>query len=71
MNVKLTQWNNFGDHDLVKVITNREYEYDEAKQNGAGIINNWYIIYPGQYIVEINEEFIAVIDEEKAKKILA
>lgn len=71
MNVKLTQWNKFGDHELVTQITNREFEYDEAKHEGAGVINKWDIIFPGQYIVEINEEYIGIISEKKAKIILA
>ena len=70
MDVKLTQWNKFGDHDLVKEITNKEFEYEEAKNEGAGAINQWFIIYPGQYIVEINGEFISVISTEKAEKII-
>lgn len=71
MQTKLTQWNKFGDHELVKEITNHEFEYQEAKHEGAGAINNWTIIYPGQYIVEINHEFIGVISKEKAQRILA
>jgi hypothetical protein len=70
MQTKLTQWNKFGDHELVKEITNQEFEYQEAKEEGAGVINKWTIIYPGQYIVEINNEFIGVISKEKAEKIL-
>ena len=71
MDIKLTQWNKLGDHDLVKEITTKEFEYEEAKNEGAGAINQWFIIYPGQYIVEINNEFISVISTEKAEKILS
>lgn len=71
MDVKLTQWNAFGDHDLVKEITNHEFEYQEAKSEGAGAINNWTIIYPGQYIVEINNVYIGTISSEKAQTILS
>lgn len=71
MNIQLTQWNKFGDHALVQEITNKEFEYEEAKSEGAGAINHWFLVYPGQYIVEINNEFISVITEEKAQRILA
>lgn len=69
MEAKITQWNKFGDHPLVKEINNHEFEYQEAKHEGAGSIN-WTIVYPGQYIVEINNEFIGVISKEKAQRIL-
>lgn len=69
MKVQLTQWNKLGDHPLVKEITNKEFEYQEAKQEGAGAINDWQIVYPTQFIVEINGEYIAVINKEKAEKI--
>ena len=70
MKVKLTEWNKLGDHPLVKEITNREFEYEEARQEGAGVINNWQLVYPSQFIVEINGEYIGVINKEKAEKIL-
>lgn len=70
METKLTQWNKFGDHKLVKKITNKEFGFQEAKSKGAGVIDNWTVIYPGEYIVEVNDEFIGVISEEKAKRIL-
>lgn len=66
---KLTQWKKLGDHPLVKEIENQEFEYQEAKYDGAVVINDYRIIYPGEYIVEINDEFVGIISEEKRNKI--
>jgi hypothetical protein len=70
MKVVLTQWNKFGDHPLVTNETCSEFEYEESKNEGCGFINTWTIVRPGQYIVEINNLFIGVISEDKAKKLL-
>lgn len=70
MNVKLTQWNKSGDSQLVSNKTDiKEFEYVEAMSNGYGFINNT-IVYPGDYIVEINNIFTAVVSKEKGKELL-
>lgn len=65
--LKLTQWKKMGDHPLVTQETCNEFEYTEAKLDGAGFIDIWTIVYPGNYILEINNKFITIIGEEKAK----
>ena len=70
MNVTLTKWEKFGDHPLVTDETSCEFEYEESKYEGCGFIDIWTIVRPGSYILEINGEFIAVIGEKKAQKIL-
>ncbi|MBC7473931.1 MAG: hypothetical protein H7263_06535 [Candidatus Sericytochromatia bacterium] len=69
MKVTLTQWNKIGDHPLVTLKCSAEFEYQEAKKDGAGFIESFTIVYPGQYIVEINGIYIGVISARKAKQI--
>lgn len=71
MQTKLTQWHKLGDHSLVKEITNQEYDYQESKYYGAAVIYDRVLIFPGQYIVEVNDIFVGVISEENGNKILS
>lgn len=71
MKTTLTQFNKPGDHKLIKEITNQEFEYQESKAYGAYAIFDRILIYPGQYIVEVNDIFVGVISEENAQKILS
>ena len=70
MDVKLTQWKKFGDHPLVKKSTVREFPYTELNNEGCGCINGFIIVRPNDYIVEINNVFISVIDEHTAKELI-
>ena len=69
MRVTLTQWNKMGDHPLVTLKCSAEFEYQEAKKEGAGFIESFTIVYPGQYIVQINGVYIGVISPQKAEQI--
>ena len=52
--ITLTQWNKFGDHPLVTDKTVKEFQYQEAKDKGYGFINNWIIVEPSNYLLEIH-----------------
>jgi len=67
--IKLTQWNTFGDHPLVTDKTCGEFEYQESKQEGCGFIDTWTIVRPGYYILEINGHFIQVLSPAKAREV--
>lgn len=69
MNVKLTQWNKIGDHPAVTLKCSAEFEYQEARKDGAGFIDIFTIVYPGNYVVEINGFFVGVISSSKAEQI--
>lgn len=71
MQTTLTQWHKLGDHPLVTEITNQEFDYQESKAYGAAAINNRILVYPGQYIVEVNNIFVGVISKETGEKILS
>jgi hypothetical protein len=70
MNVKLTQWKKIGDHPLVKENSCREFEYEEAASEGCGFINTFTIVYPGSYIVEVNDMYVGIVSEVKGRVIL-
>lgn len=70
LKTKLTKWEKSGDHPLVRMEnTINEYEYTEAAAQGAGFINQWTIVYPGEYILEMNDIFTAVLPAEKIAEI--
>lgn len=70
MQPKLTQWNKMGDHPLVKDNICQEFEYLEAQAIGCGFINTFIIVYPTDYIVEINNIYVGVIKQQIAELIL-
>jgi len=69
--IKVTQWFALGDHPLVTDETSHEFEFQEAKNEGAGFINKWTIVYPGMYILEINNQFITVLTQQRLNEIFA
>jgi hypothetical protein len=69
MQFQFTKWNQFGDHPLVKKNECHEFEYIEAENEGCGFINTFTIVHPGDYILEINHIFVAVISSQKYDKI--
>ena len=70
MHVKLTQWNKMGDHPLVSAEHCKEFEFMECAREGCGFINNFTIVHPNDYIVEINDVYVAVIGPVRAKEIM-
>ncbi len=70
MNIKFTQWNQFGDHPLVQKNTCHEFEYEESAREGCGFINVFQIVRPGNYILEINNVFVGIIPEKKYQEII-
>jgi hypothetical protein len=70
MDVKLTQWNKHGDHPLVKENSCKEFEYEDAANEGCGFINVFTVVNPGSYIVEINDIYVGVVSEIKGHAIL-
>ena len=67
--ITLTQWNKFGDHPLVTDKTVKEFQYQEAKDKGYGFINNWIIVEPSNYLLEINGHLIKVFSQTEVDKI--
>lgn len=63
MKTQFTQWNTMGDHPLVKENTCHEFEYEQAASRGCGFINTFTIIYPTNYLVEVNDVFVGVINQ--------
>ena len=66
--ITLTQWNKFGDHQLVTKETSSEFPYQENLSEGCGFINIWNTVRPGNYILEINGHFIKVLTQAEAKE---
>jgi hypothetical protein len=63
MKTQFTQWNTMGDHPLVKENTCHEFEYEQAASRGCGFINTFIMVYPTNYIVEVNDVFVGVINQ--------
>lgn len=62
--VIFTVWNKMGDHPNVQPIEVGEFEYQEAKNAGAGALHKWTIVYPGMILVDINGITIGAISTE-------
>jgi hypothetical protein len=69
MKTQFTQWNKMGDHPLVKENSCFEFEYIQAVERGCGFIDTFKIVYPGNYIVEVNDVFVGVINQETYNKV--
>lgn len=69
--VNLVQWNKFGDHPLVKKEHSSEFPYDELFNEGCGFINNFQVVHPGDFILEINGHFISVLSKEKFEEVFS
>lgn len=67
----LTKWLKHGDHPLVKENTVQEFTQQEMAYQGCGFVKVWIAVWPGSYILEINGEFVAVLNEETALKLIS
>lgn len=67
--VKLRRWSKMGDHPLVTEDTSAEFEYQELKAEGCGFIKTWTVVHPGDYLLEINDQYVCVLTPKQVKDI--
>lgn len=67
--INLVQWNKMGDHELVRENTFKEFEYEELANSGCGFIGNGQIVYPGDFLLEINGHVLSVLSPKKMSEV--
>ncbi len=65
----LVQWNKMGDHPLVTSEHSQEFPYPDLAEEGCGFINQFQVVHPSDFLLEINGHVVSILSKEKVSEI--